>query len=566
MKLTIGKKMLVGFSILILFALFVGIFGVYQLNNSNKALKDFYSTDLVGMEYLKDIQVSVVTLGRTRNYLQLASGLTDQNAEIEMLVNVLNQIDNDINRFRETIDSDVLKQKTDDLANTYKNLKNEDLKFIEMIRNTDVNEIRALANANRLIADQLELQIKELVVIKHELATSGYNANQNAYINTFIINIAILLLMITISIGVMLYMVKTISKPIREISIVAKEIASGNLAVEAIGINTQDEIGELAIAFNTMLEGLRYLVQNVKNNSEVIVLSCAQMVKKTQQSATASEEVTKTITEIARGASEQAQDTEAAATNVLVMGNLLEENNDYINQVSHAALEIEMRKEEGFSILKDLVKKTEDNNAAAQTVFNIIMDNNKSAENIEKASIMIQSIASQTNLLALNAAIEAARAGEAGKGFAVVADEIRKLAEESSLFTKEIKNIMSELKNKSQNAVNTMIKVKEIVGAQGESVKQTEKKFDLIAKAVEKTNGIISDLTNSSNLLNENKDKILGLMENLSAVTEENAAGTQEVSASIEVQAASAEEIAISSEKLSQIGFELSVLVNKFKL
>ena len=290
------------------------------------------------------------------------------------------------------------------------------------------------------------------------------------------------------------------------------------------------------------------------------------MVKKTQQSATASEEVTKTITEIARGASEQAQDTEAAATNVLVMGNLLEENNDYINQVSHAALEIEMRKEEGFSILKDLVKKTEDNNAAAQTVFNIIMDNNKSAENIEKASIMIQSIASQTNLLALNAAIEAARAGEAGKGFAVVADEIRKLAEESSLFTKEIKNIMSELKNKSQNAVNTMIKVKEIVGAQGESVKQTEKKFDLIAKAVEKTNGIISDLTNSSNLLNENKDKILGLMENLSAVTEENAAGTQEVSASIEVQAASAEEIAISSEKLSQIGFELSVLVNKFKL
>ena len=322
MKLTIGKKMLVGFSILILFALFVGIFGVYQLNNSNKALKDFYSTDLVGMEYLKDIQVSVVTLGRTRNYLQLASGLTDQNAEIEMLVNVLNQIDNDINRFRETIDSDVLKQKTDDLANTYKNLKNEDLKFIEMIRNTDVNEIRALANANRLIADQLELQIKELVVIKHELATSGYNANQNAYIKTFIINIAILLLMITISISVILYMVKTISKPIREISIVAKEIASGNLAVEAIGINTQDEIGELAIAFNTMLEGLRYLVQNVKNNSEVIVLSCAQMVKKTQQSATASEEVTKTITEIARGASEQAQDTEAAATNVLVMGNL----------------------------------------------------------------------------------------------------------------------------------------------------------------------------------------------------------------------------------------------------
>jgi methyl-accepting chemotaxis protein len=299
-------------------------------------------------------------------------------------------------------------------------------------------------------------------------------------------------------------MIKSVSIPLRKIAIVAKEIASGNLAVQTIKVNNQDEIGELAIAFNTMLEGLRYLVQNVIHSSEEIVLSCAQTTEISQQSATASEEVTKTIAAIAQSASEQAQDTEAAAANILKMGNVLGENKEYISQVSQAALEIEMRKEEGFSILKELIKKTEDNNAAAQTVFNIIMDNNKSAENIERASIMIQSIASQTNLLALNAAIEAARAGEAGKGFAVVADEIRKLAEESNSFTKEIKDIMSELRNKSQNAVNTMINVKEIVAAQGKSVKQTEEKFDLIAEAVGKTNGIISNLSISSDSLSEN--------------------------------------------------------------
>ena len=313
-------------------------------------------------------------------------------------------------------------------------------------------------------------------------------------------------------------------------------------------------------------KGLRYLVQNVIHSSEEIVLSCAQTTEISQQSATASEEVTKTIAAIAQSASEQAQDTEAAAANILKMGNVLGENKEYISQVSQAALEIEMRKEEGFSILKELIKKTEDNNAAAQTVFNIIMDNNKSAENIERASIMIQSIASQTNLLALNAAIEAARAGEAGKGFAVVADEIRKLAEESNSFTKEIKDIMSELRNKSQNAVNTMINVKEIVAAQGKSVKQTEEKFDLIAEAVGKTNGIISNLSISSDSLSENKDIILGIMENLSAIAEENAAGTQEVFASIEVQASSAEEIVNSSEKLSGVSSKLSTLVKKFQL
>lgn len=566
MKLTIGKKMLVGFSIIILFALFLGIFGVYQLNNSNKALKGLYSTELLSMEYIKDIQVNVVTLGRTRNYVQLASNFTDQNAEIESLVNVLKQIETDIQRYSETTNSDVVNQKTADLVNTYNKLKNEDLKFIEMISSNDVNNIRALAKANRIISDQLENQIKEMVDIKHESARSAYNASQSAYTESIIISSALLLLIVAISTGIILYMMKSVSIPLRKIAIVAKEIASGNLAVQTIKVNNQDEIGELAIAFNTMLEGLRYLVQNIIHSSEEIVLSCAQTTEISQQSATASEEVTKTIAAIAQSASEQAQETEAAAANILKMGNVLGENKEYISQVSQAALEIEMRKEEGFSILKELIKKTEDNNAAAQTVFNIIMDNNKSAENIERASIMIQSIASQTNLLALNAAIEAARAGEAGKGFAVVADEIRKLAEESNSFTKEIKDIMSELRNKSQNAVNTMINVKEIVAAQGKSVKQTEEKFDLIAEAVGKTNGIISNLSISSDSLSENKDIILGIMENLSAIAEENAAGTQEVFASIEVQASSAEEIVNSSEKLSRVSSKLSTLVKNFQL
>ncbi len=87
----------------------------------------------------------------------------------------------------------------------------------------------------------------------------------------------------------------------------------------------------------------------------------------------------------------------------------------------------------------DLHHKTEQNNQAAQNIYEIIISNNEGASKIETASSIIQNIATQTNLLALNAAIEAARAGDAGKGFAVVSDEIRKLAEQSSSFTSEIK-------------------------------------------------------------------------------------------------------------------------------
>src|SRR5690554_5872874 len=135
---------------------------------------------------------------------------------------------------------------------------------------------------------------------------------------------------------------------------------------------------------------------------------------------------------------------------------------------------------------------------------------------------MIESIAEQTNLLALNAAIKAARAGEAGRGFAVVADEIRKLAEESSRFTSDIKGIITELKTKSQLAVETMDDVKVIVGDQGESVKETESKFEGIAAATDQVRIVTEKLNSSAELMKENKDRIIDLVQNLSAISEEN--------------------------------------------
>lgn len=308
------------------------------------------------------------------------------------------------------------------------------------------------------------------------------------------------------------------------------------------------------------------MVNSIMEKSEQVAASSEELTATSDQAATASEEVSKTVEEIARGASDQAKDTESTAHNIENLGNLLEDNAEYMKELNQASDKIDLQKNEGFMILKELVLKTESVNKSANNVYDIIISNDESADKIENASGMIQSIADQTNLLALNAAIEAARAGEAGRGFAVVADEIRKLAEDSNRFTQDIKSVIDELKSKSQLAVNTMIEVKEIVKNQDDSVKLTEVKFEGISEASELVKESVKKLNESADLMNESKNNIVEFIQNLAAISEENAAGTEEVSASMEEQLATILEIASSGEGLSNIAEELRMLIDKFKI
>jgi len=179
---------------------------------------------------------------------------------------------------------------------------------------------------------------------------------------------------------------------------------------------------------------------------------------------------------------------------------------------------------------------------------------------------MIRTISEQTNLLALNAAIEASRAGEAGKGFAVVADEIRKLAEQSNQFTKEISTVIGDLTGKTGQAVQTMQKVSNLVNSQSESVATTNGKFEDVAVSIEKIKTVIEDLYNLGNNMGEKKDEVINILQNLSAISEENAAGTEEAAAYLQNQTNSIYEVANSSEELAKLANKMQENVSKFNI
>lgn len=331
-------------------------------------------------------------------------------------------------------------------------------------------------------------------------------------------------------------------------------------------LGRKDEIGRMIHSLKTMQENVVDFISKTFEAAIFVTESSEELTKASQQATISSEEVARTIEEIANGANDQAKDTENTAQSIEEMGIVLDQNNECLKRLNRATKKIDGQKEEGFKILETLINKTKQVNESATRVFNIVVKNNEHADKIENSSAMIQSIADQTNLLALNAAIEAARAGEAGKGFAVVADEIRKLAEDSTRFTGEIKLVIDELKSESQLAVATMDEVKSIVHEQSESVKMTETKFDEIAGATEQVREASIELNASGEVMSQHKMNILALIQNLSAISEENAAGTEEASASMQEQAAKIEEIAYSGESLTTVAEELKKLVEQFKI
>lgn len=160
----------------------------------------------------------------------------------------------------------------------------------------------------------------------------------------------------------------------------------------------QDEIGEIAHGMDKMQGAVKGIVTEIIEKSQQVAASAEELTASSHQSALASEEVAKAIQDIATGATEQAKDTETTASNLEELGELLNQDGEYLRELNEVAINIEKRKEDGFIILNELVKKNHENNQAAENVFQIILSNNESAEQIESASSMIQSIADQTNL------------------------------------------------------------------------------------------------------------------------------------------------------------------------
>ncbi len=276
------------------------------------------------------------------------------------------------------------------------------------------------------------------------------------------------------------------------------------------------------------------------------------------------ENVEKAIHDIAESTIQQAEDTQQAVQSVLHIGDTIEKTMSETETLSEYTGSIQKTSEEMRGTVRGLSKVNRNTEKAIDEISAQTLSTNQSAMKIKDAAQLITSIAEETNMLSLNASIEAARAGEQGRGFAVVASQIQNLAEQSNDSAKLIDSIIVTLIEDSNKAVETMLKMKDIMLEQSKQLSHTEDQFSEIYENIEVTKQGVTSIYDTVKNMDEERLMVVELVRKLSEIAADNAAGTQEILASTEMLEGMVKDVSEASEQLVSVSDNIEKSVSGF--
>ncbi len=364
-----------------------------------------------------------------------------------------------------------------------------------------------------------------------------------------------------------LFVAIKIVKPIERITGIISQLADLNFVEskwQAYINKRKDETGIMGRAIDSLRNALTDVTKNIADHSDSLYNASNTMTNSAQEASLSVEQVEKAISEIAQGATSQAQDTQTATENIILMGNMIEETSTEVEDLRENARIMRNAGDKAIDILNELNQINRQTKEAVFVISEQTNTTNESALKIKEATDMITDIAEETNLLSLNASIEAARAGEQGRGFAVVAAQIQKLAEQSNESARQIDDIINSLIADSEKAVDTMEEVKVVIEKQNENVINTENAFKDVKDGIDKSMKNIQEITDKTKQLDDARIKVVDVVQNLTAIAQENAASTEETSASASEVGTIVEDIANNAKQLNTIAGEMEESIKMF--
>ena len=377
-----------------------------------------------------------------------------------------------------------------------------------------------------------------------------------------IAGIAVVILIISIIICALL--VKGIVRVVVHAEGLLEGIAGGQLKIQLSGgaaklgeaaRRRSDEIGMMINSMYDLVEKLQSMVQNIKNSTANLMQAGDSLESMASQTSTTADEISHAV-----------EDIETATTQVAGIGEMIENIVNGVKELDEVSLNIKKADDESEQIISELSVSNDRTNEAIRKIGASVRTTNESVGRIQEATNLITAIASETSLLALNASIEAARAGEAGRGFAVVASQISKLSEDSNSSAKTIENVIVQLSADSEASVQIMDEVGEIIAEQKRKLDETRNKFKDVSRGIEVSMSETEKIYEKTKECDEARVRVTDIVQNLSAVAQQNAASTEETNAAMQELNATINLLAEAAKDLKDIAEELEKDVSFFQI
>ncbi|HET7585680.1 MAG TPA: methyl-accepting chemotaxis protein [Gemmatimonadaceae bacterium] len=362
------------------------------------------------------------------------------------------------------------------------------------------------------------------------------------------------------------FVARRVSQPAERLAVLAERVSGGDLTVEVVGSESNDELGRLSRATRAMVHELRRLVSAINDASTETSAMAAEITAATEEMSAAASEMASTSNELSHqssGMAETIQHTAADASRLMeIAGRLADGSREGVERNAQLRVVAQENRQRLDESAHGLAVLAEDAKLGTESAEALVV----ASEEIRAFVTLVRKMARQSKLLSLNASMEAARAGERGEGFAVVASEIRKLAAGASDAADRTEKTVQEVLSRVDAARASSQRTAQTVGSVQRATQLALESFTQVEQAVVElerwTTSIDESARDSRSLIASTSERL----ETLARGTESFAAAMEQVAASAEEQSASTQQIAATAAQLADAAERLTTIVATFNV